>query len=784
MALNINKVAVLGAGVMGASIAAHIVGAGIPVCLLDIVPPNGLTDKEKTNGLTVDSYEYRNRFAIEGKSKVTNPKFRAIYDPDLASMITIGNLSDNLDLLTDCDWIIEVVLENIEVKQNLMRNIQSFIKPEAIVSSNTSGVSINDIVKEMPLELKQRFIGTHFFNPPRYMKLFEIIPNEESSQQVIDFMAEFATKRLGKGVVYANDTPNFIANRIGVQANVSIAQLTEAYGYSIPKADLLTGEIIGRPKSAMFKTTDIVGIDILLHVADNVIKNSTDEKEKEEYRVPQYLVDLVEAGCLGDKTNGGSYKKVKTETGIQRLVWDYQNKQYVELQPVKSAAVDLAKKAKGVAGKLKALVWGDTEENEFVWKVVKANILYSANRIPEITTNFVEIDNGMKWGFNWELGPFEVWDAIGVKESIERMKQEGDTIPAWVEERIAAGKFNFYDAEAGEVPFIQLSSSKYGCIKENAGAVIKDIGDQIACLEFKTKGNTITDDVIAMIYAAVEEVEQGDYKGLVVGNQAKNFSAGANLVLIGQYAKEAAWDKLDEMIKAFQYANMALKYCKKPVVTAAYGMTLGGGAEIALHGYKQVANAETYMGLVELGVGLIPGGGGSKEMLWRAMEGMDKISMAERIGHVKKVWNTITTAQVSSSAHDAKKIGFLRASDQINMNRDLQVSEAKKAALYLSETGFRAAMKNDIIATGKTGKGAMRLVIDMMKDGKFISEYDAYLADKVAFILTGGDVLPGTAVSEEYILGLERETFLSLCGERKTQERIEHMLIKGKPLRN
>jgi|LGVE01.1.fsa_nt_gb 3-hydroxyacyl-CoA dehydrogenase len=784
MTLSINKVAVIGAGVMGASIAAHIVGAGIPVCLLDIIPPKGLTSEEEGKGLSIDSYDYRNRFSIAGKSKVTNPKFKAIYDKNLGSMIEIGNLTDDLEMLKDCDWVIEVVLENIDVKQNLMKNIQSYIKPTAIVSTNTSGVSINEIVKEMPLELKERFMGTHFFNPPRYMKLFEMIPTTETSQEIIDFMADFATERLGKGVVFANDTPNFIANRIGTQANIAVAQLAEEYGYSIPKADLLAGEIIGRPKSAMFKTADMVGIDILLNVADNVVSKTTDQKEKEDYRVPQYLVDLVEAGRLGDKTKGGSYKKEKTSSGLKRMFWDYKNKEYIELERQRVEAVDVAKKAKGTSARIKEMVWGDTEENQFAWKIVKANILYSANRIPEITNNFIEIDNAMKWGYNWEMGPFEVWDAIGVKESIEKMKQEGEIIPDWVEERIAKGKVNFYETGASEVPYLRLADSKYKIIKENKGAVLKDIGDQVACLEFKTKGNTITDDVIAMIYAAVEEVEQGDYKGLVVGNQAKNFSAGANLVLIGQYAKEKSWDKLEEMIKAFQYANLALKYCKKPVVTAAYGMTLGGGAEIALHGYKQVANAETYMGLVELGVGLIPGGGGSKELLWRAMEGLNNIGMAERINHVKKVWNTITNAKVSSSAHDAKKLGFLRTSDQINMNLDYQIKEAKEAVLSLANAGFRPNIKKEIVAVGKTGRSAIQITIFAMKEGRFISEYDAFLAEKVAFVLTGGDVLPGTLVAEEYILELEREVFVELCKETKTVARIEHMLTKGKPLRN
>ncbi|WP_026394035.1 3-hydroxyacyl-CoA dehydrogenase/enoyl-CoA hydratase family protein [Acetobacterium malicum] len=783
MTLSINKVAVLGAGVMGASIAAHIVGAGVPVCLLDIVP-NALTDEEKSKGLSTDSYEFRNRFSIAGKSKVTNPKFKAIYDTDLGAMIEVGNLTDNLGMLKDCDWIIEVILENVEVKQKLMENISEYLKSDAIITSNTSGVSINEIVKNMPLSIKQRFLGTHFFNPPRYMNLFEIIPARDTIPEIIDFMADFATEKLGKGVVFARDTPNFIANRIGCHANIAVAKLTEEYGFSIPKADLLTGEIIGRPRSATFKTMDIVGIDILVHVADNVINNKIGEKAKDEYLVPEYVMDMVHNKCLGDKTNGGFYKKIKSEIGIKRLYWDYNEKEYVEITPESIDCVEFAKRGKTLSDKLIKLIYGDSKESEFAWRVIKANLLYSANCIPEITSNYIEIDNAMKWGFNWELGPFEIWDAIGVKESIEKMKQEGEVIPDWVEKRMSEGRAKFYETENMKVPYIRLSAPEFSVIDENNGATLKDIGDQIVCLEFKTKGNTITDDVISMIYNAVEVVEKGDYKGLVIANQAKNFSVGANLALIREYAKEKAWTKIEKMVQEFQYANMSLKYCNKPVVTAAYGMTLGGGAEIALHGYRQVANAETYMGLVELGVGLVPGGGGCKELLWRGMEGLSKVSMAERVNHVKNIWSAIASAKVSSSAHEAKKLGFIRGTDQINMNLKYQVKEAKDVALFLSNLSFRKNIKKDLVVTGKTGRGAIRIGIDMMKDGKMITEYDTFLADKVAFILTGGDVLPGTAVSEEYILGLEKEAFLSLCGETKTLERIEYMLAKGKPLRN
>lgn len=783
MSFSINKVAVLGAGVMGASIAAHIVGAGIPVYLLDIVP-NKLTEEEKAKGLTFESLEFRNRFSNAGKSRVADPKFRAIYHKELASMIKVGNLTDNLGWLNDCDWIIEVVLEDISVKQNLMKIILKYLKPGSIVSSNTSGVSINEIVRDMPLEFRQHFMGTHFFNPPRYMKLFEIIPSKDTLPEYINYMRKFATKKLGKGVVTAKDTPNFIANRIGVQAYTAVMRLTEKYGYSIPKSDIITGEVMGRPRSATFKTGDIVGLDIVGHVANNVINNTNNEKEIQEYSIPNYFKNLVSKGCLGNKTNGGFYKKVKSEKGIQKLVWDYKQGEYTDLGEEKIEAIEEISKLKTAEEKISALVWGDKEENKFAWEAVKSNLLYSANRAPEIANDFKEIDNGMRWGFNWELGPFQIWDAIGVKESVERIKKEGETIPKWIEERMANGKTKFYDDSSTEIPFIVLSSPKLTVVKENRDAVLKNIGDGVACLEFKTKGNAITEDLMHMINNSVKEVEQGDYKGLLIANHSKNFSVGANLVQMAGLAQAKEWNKLETMIREFQYANMSIKYCKRPIVVAPHGMTLGGGTEIALHSHMQVSHAETYMGLVELGVGLVPGGGGCKELLFRSVKGSEKASISELINRIKKIWENISMAKVSSSAYDAVELGYMKASDKIAMNLDYQINDAKEAVIALYDIGFRANMKKDIRLTGKTGAAAIQVIIDNMKEGRFISEYDAFLAKKVSEILTGGNVLPGTIVSEDRILELERETFLSLCGEAKTQERIKYMLIKGKPLRN
>lgn len=773
------KVCVLGAGTMGAGIAAHIVGAGIPVCLLDIVPKE-LTEKEKAKGLTIDSFQVRNRFAIAGKERVTNPKTKSIYEKTVGDMIQVGNYDDNMDMLRECDWIIEVIVEDLEVKKNFMKQIDKYRKKGTIVSSNTSGVSIDKIVEDMPLEFRQHFLGTHFFNPPRYMKLFELIPGKDTLPEIVQFMADFATERLGKGIVLAKDTPNFVANRIGTYALENAIQLMDKYVYDIPKLDQLTGSIIGRPKSATFRTIDMVGLDIFYHVIGNVINNIDDEGEKEQLKIPKVVEDLIVKGYLGDKTKQGFYKKVKTENGTQTLVWDVKKGDYV---PVIKEKVEAVEKAIKEENKLKAIVFGEAEENKFAWELIKNVLLYSARKIPEIAEDYREIDNAMMWGFNWEIGPFSIWDAIGFEESIKRMKQEGEDIPKWIQERLDNGKFKFYDSNKLDMPYIIISSTKNLVVKENNGAALVDIGGGVACLQFKTKGNTITNDVIEMINLAVEEVEE-NYKGLVIGNQSKNFSPGANLADIGKWISNKEWKSIENMCDAFQKANMALKYCRKPVVAAPYGMTLGGGAEITMHTYKVAAHAETYMGLVELGVGLIPAGGGTKELLTRSIQELGNVSIGEVLPSLRKAWNTIVMKKVSGSAHDAMKKGYLRNSDLIVMNKDYLIDEAKKTIIYLADIGFRPLQKKGVTVLGATGRAALQYDTDFLQRGGFITEYDAYIANKVAYVVTGGNVSKGVILSEDQILQLEKEAFLSLCGEEKTKQRIEYMLCYGKQLRN
>lgn len=783
MSVYIKKVAVIGAGVMGSGIAAHIAGSGIPVLLLDIVPPQ-LSEGDKRKGLTEESFEFRNKFAETGKEKVCDPKARLAFSKETRERIETGNLTDDLEKLRACDWIIEVIVERLAVKEKLFNRIAPYIHDKAILSTNTSGISIDAISKSIPEELRGRFMGTHFFNPTRYMKLFEIIPGKETKPENMEAMKVFATHRLGKGVVEARDTPNFIANRIGAHGAISAMQLTEKYGLTVVQSDAILGTPVARARTATFKTADLVGLDIGGHVAQNVISNSTDEAEIRAYQVPKFAEDLIKKGYLGDKSGGGYYKKVSTKKGFDRFYWDYIKEEYVPMEAFKIAGVQLAMKERTPGKRVKAMVWGQEEANQFAWEAVKANLLYTASKANEIATDYKEIDNGMKWGYNWELGPFEIWDAIGVVESVKRMEDEGEIVPTWVKDRLAEGKNHFYDDTSLKTPYINLNSKAVATITKNDDAVLKNIGDGVACLEFKTRGNTVTEGIAHMIKESLRLVEEGDYKGLLLANEGKNFSAGANLALIMEMITEENWKALEEAIHTFQYTNLAMKRSSKPVVAAPHGMTLGGGAEMSLHTASQLAHAETYMGLVELGVGLIPAGGGCKELLVRMMAQSGPQTMLNRTLATQAAMEAIAMAKVSTSGQNAGEIGFLGAQDRVCMSQDYLIDQAKRTLINLYDQGFIARGKQQIIVGGTTTKATLQIGLSGMKEGRFISAYDAFLADKVVHILCGGDVVTGTAVSEEWILELEKEAFLSLCGETKTKERIGYMLKTGKPLRN
>lgn len=778
MSFNINKVAVLGAGVMGAGIAAHFAGVGIPVYLMDIVPKE-LTDKEKAKGLSLDDQAVRNRFAQTGKTKAVHKKSRMLYDPRFADLITVGNFTDDLKRIEECDWVIEVIVENLEIKQNFMKEIAKYRKPGTIISSNTSGVSIQEIVQDMPQEFRSHFLGTHYFNPPRYMKLLELIPNKDTMPELVAFISEFGTHQLGKGIVLAKDTPNFVGNRVGTFAIANAITLMENYGYTFSQVDQLTGPVIGRPKSATFRTIDMVGLDIFKHVAGNVIHSVEDEEEIARFQLPAFIDTMIQNRQLGNKTKQGFYKMEKAGGARKILEWEPKAAAYQENKPEKFASVRRALKS---SNKYKEMIAGNEKECHYVWETLKDVLLYSANRVPEIADDFQEIDKAMRWGFNWEMGPFEIWDQIGVSESVERMRTEGETIPTWVVDRLAKGEENFYGQEASANPYLTLAAMTDRVIAENTGASLIDLGDGIACLNFKSKSNAVTEDVMEMIHESVRIVEK-EYKGLVIGNQGKNFSVGADLTMIGGYAQAQDWEKITETVGKFQSANMALKYCRKPVVAAPFGMTLGGGAEIALHAHAVVASIETYMGLVEAGVGLLPGGGGTKELLLRSVENLGKATLGQSLPHVRKAWETVAMAKVSGSAYEAIGNGMMRESDRIVMNQDYLLDRAKEQAIHMSES-FVPLVQGKIQVLGTSGCASLQYVSEFLAKGSFISAYDKQIADRTAYVMTGGNVSAGTEVTEEQLLQLEKEAFVALCKEDKTLARIGHMLKTGKPLRN
>jgi 3-hydroxyacyl-CoA dehydrogenase len=802
--LRIEKAAVLGAGTMGAQIAAHLANAGIPTVLLDIVPRE-LTPDEQAKGLSLESKEVRNRIARSGLEAAKKARPAAFFTPERASLVTVGNFDDDMARLKDCDLILEAVVENLDIKRKLYESVDKFRAPGSIVASNTSGIPIAQLSEGRSEDFRANFLGIHFFNPPRYLHLVEIIPTQWTKPEVSCSVAGFLDQRLGKGVVPAKDRPNFIANRIGTfGAMVTIKTMLED-GYSIEEVDKMTGQSVGRPKTATFRTFDLVGLDVFGHVVKNLYEALTEDDEREVFVAPEFLTQMIGRGLLGNKTKGGFYKRQKGE-GEKQEIWtlDHASLEYRPAGKVKLPALDVAKNIEETPARIKALVWGKDRVGAFLWKTMSRTFRYAANRIPEIADTVLEIDRAMKWGFNWEMGVFETWDAIGVEKSVARMREEGMSVPANVQKMLDAGVNTFYKTEAGREFYFDFATGQYvpvneqpgviilkavrertGVIKKNAGASLLDLGDGVACLEFHSKMNSIGGDTLQMLKQSLAEVDK-NFLGLVVGNEGVNFSVGANLMLLLLEAQEENWEEIDMIIRAFQNATMSLRYSPKPVVVAPFQMTFGGGCEMALHGDRVRAAAETYIGLVEVGVGLIPAGGGTKEMLVRALDAIPKgASDADPFPFVKRAFETIAMAKVATSAEEARSFGFLGADDSISMNRDRLVADAKQEVLSLAATGYvEPQQRADVLALGLSALATIKLGIHQMKRGGFISDYDALIGEKLARILTGGDLNHPARVSEQYLLDLEREAFLSLCGERKTQERIAHMLKSGKPLRN
>ncbi|MBD0383113.1 3-hydroxyacyl-CoA dehydrogenase/enoyl-CoA hydratase family protein [Paenibacillus sedimenti] len=794
----IRTAAVIGSGVMGSGIAAHLANVGIPVLLLDMVPKQ-LLPQEEAAGLTLENPKVRNRFAVSAidKLKKTNPA--PLYSDSFASRITSGNLEDDLAKLGSVDWIIEVVVENLQIKQQLFSRIETVWKAGTIVTSNTSGISINAMVENAGSEFKKHFLGTHFFNPPRYMKLLEVIPGEQTDPAIIAFMTDFCEKKLGKGVVQAKDTPNFIGNRIGTYGLLVTLREMLANEYSVEEVDAVTGPAMGRPKSATFRTLDLVGLDTFVHVANNVYDLVTDPVEKEVFNTPEIMRVMVEKGWIGEKQGQGFYKKVKTEAGKEIQALNLETMEYAASRKISSSSLEASKQAKGTPAKLKALLGAKDRYSDLAWNILKPVLIYSAEKLGEIADSIVEIDNALKWGFNWELGPFETWDAIGLKRSVERMEAEGSTVPAWVKEWIAAGYDSFYQNREGrtfyylkneyrgletrpELISLQALKQQNKVIRSNSGASLIDIGDGVACLEFHSPNNAIGADILTMIQQSADEV-RSNYRGLVVANEGKNFCVGANVMLLLMEAQDGEWDEVDGIIRLFQNSMMKLKGLEKPVVAAPHRMTLGGGVEACMPADQIIYSSETYFGLVEVGVGLIPAGGGCKELAMRASQHIadPEVDLQPLINHV---FETIAMAKVSTSGHDTKRLGYMRAQDTVVINPDHRIYEAKQAVLRMEQAGYSLQPQEKFRVVGENGKAVMQIAAYTMRQGGYISDHDLLIANKLAHVLAGGNVPAGTLVTEQYMLDLEREAFLSLCGEPKTQQRMQYMLSKGKALRN
>jgi 3-hydroxyacyl-CoA dehydrogenase len=803
LTLRIRKAVVIGSGVMGSGIAAHLANAGIETKLLDIVPEE-LTAEEKGKGWTAEDARYRNRLVLQAKERMMKQKPSPLFASSMLDRIRVGNIEDDLGrAVSEADWVVEAVTERLEVKKALFSRIEQHWRPGTIVSSNTSGISIERIAEGLSNEFAGHVMVTHFFNPPRYMKLLEMVMSSRTDPRLAEGMKQFAERVLGKGVVFAKDTPNFIANRIGTFGLMVTLEEMVRQGLSVSDVDSLTGPVIGRPKSATFRTLDLVGLDTFLHVAGNVREHVEDEKEKEVFTVPELLSELVASGRLGEKSGSGFYQAKRTEAGTEIEEWDYVNKQYVPVVKRKFAAIAAAKNAKSSAEKLRAAVYSEDNGGRFIWSALKRTLLYSAEKLGEIADRIEDLDDAMKWGFNWELGPFELWDAIGLERSIARMEKEGDTIPGWVKELLVEGRTAFYgQGDAGEkgqdagglsgkiggqAERIKLAALRAsgGVIRQNSGACLVDIGDDVACLEFRSPNNAIGPDVLQMIDTALEEV-RANYRGLVIGNDGKNFCVGANLMMILMEAQDENWMDIERMIRKFHDVAMKMKYFEKPIVAAPFGMTLGGGVEMCLPASKVQAAAETYMGLVEFGVGVIPAGGGTKEMLVRHTVPVDFDGRVDLQPFVNRVFETIGMAKVSTSAHEAKELGYLRGDerDGVSINRDFQLADAKHAVLGMDLAGYKPPERVKVRVVGEPGLATMKLGVYQLRCGGQISDHDAKIAGKLAHVLAGGQVPANTVVREEYLLELEREAFLSLCGEPKSQARMQHMLLKGKPLRN
>ena len=798
---HIKKVAVIGSGIMGSGIACHFANIGVEVLLLDIVPRE-LNDKEKAKGLTLQDKVVRNRMVNDSLAAALKSKPSPIYHQKFANRITTGNMEDDISKVSKVDWIIEVVVERLDIKKQVFENLEKYRTPGTLITSNTSGIPIKFMSEGRSEDFQKHFCGTHFFNPARYLKLFEIIPGPKTDADVLSFLNGYGEKYLGKTSVVAKDTPAFIGNRIGIFSIQSLFHMVKDMDMTVEEVDKLTGPVIGRPKSATFRTVDVVGLDTLVHVANGIYDNCSDDERHDLFKLPGFIDTMMENKWLGSKTGQGFYKKSKDDKGkTEILTLDLDTMDYRSKKSAKFATLELTKTIDKVVDRFSVLVGGKDKAGEFYRKSFGQLFAYVSHRIPEITDELYKIDDAMKAGFGWEHGPFQIWDAVGLEKGLEFIKAEGLEVAAWVQDMKASGKDSFYTVKEGSTYFYDIPSKSMEKIPgqdsfiildnirkskevfKNSGVVVEDLGDGILNVEFQSKMNTIGGDVLAGLNKAIDMAEK-DFQGLVVGNQAANFSVGANIGMIFMMAVEQEYDELNMAIKMFQDTMMRMRYSSIPTVSAPHGMTLGGGCELSLHADMVVAAAETYIGLVEFGVGVIPGGGGSKEFAVRAQDTFKKNDVELNV--LQEYFLTIGMAKVSTSAYEAFDLGILQhGKDVVVVNKDRQIATAKAYAKLMAKQGYTQPVKrSDIKVLGKQALGMFLVGTDSMEASHYISEHDKKIANKLAYVMAGGDLSEPTLVNEQYLLDLEREAFLSLCTERKTLERIQHMLKTGKPLRN
>ncbi|MET4081332.1 3-hydroxyacyl-CoA dehydrogenase [Pedobacter sp. UYP30] len=801
MERHIKKVAVLGSGIMGSRIACHFANIGVAVLLLDIAPKE-LSSDEQAKGLTLESSVVKNRIvnlALQAAAK-SNPS--PLYSKKALNNITTGNFQDDMPQIANCDWVIEVVVENLEIKKKVFDQVEQFRTPGTLITSNTSGIPIHLMAEGRSEDFKKHFCGSHFFNPPRYLKLLEIIPTKDTSTEVVAFLMQYGDKFLGKTTVLCKDTPAFIANRVGVYSIMALLHLVEKLDLTVEEIDKFTGPAMGRPKSATFRTSDVVGLDTMIKVAKGLYDNFPDDKAHNLFELPSFVKKLEENKWLGDKTKQGFYKKTKSAEGkTEILALDLKTWEYKPLQKIKSATLEMTKTIENLRERMKVFVKGKDKAGELFRYSSFGLFEYVSDRIPEISDELYRIDDAMRAGFGWELGPFEMWDAVGVKEAIDGMKEYGNKPAPWVQEMLDAGHTSFYKVESGVKKYYDIPSKSYKEVPgteafiilnnlresktlwKNSGVSIIDLGDGILNVEFHTKMNTIGGDVITGINKAIDMAEK-DYRGVVIGNDGANFSAGANVGMIFMMAVEQEWDELNMAVRAFQNTSMRIRYSSIPVVVAPFNLTLGGGCEFSLHADHVQLSAETYMGLVEFGVGVIPGGGGTKEFALRASDEYRDDQIVQNT--FKDRFLTIGTAKVSTSGYEAYELGYLQKGKfSISMNRNRLLADAKAKAIELADVGYtKPVQRKDIKVLGKQGLGIVYAGANSMYSGHYISEHDKKISEKLGYVMCGGDLSSPTEVTEQYLLDLEREAFLSLCGERKTLERIQSIVTKGKPLRN